>query len=80
MGLIKGYKENNFCESSLMPVIKKSLYKTQILENLRLKLMAPVMHLENGVINGVKMSLNQVKTKMTLPIYFGSKNNAASML
>jgi conjugal transfer pilus assembly protein TraU len=30
MGVVKGYDENDFCEPRLMPMIKKSLYKTQI--------------------------------------------------
>lgn len=27
---IKGYEKNNYCEAKLMPIIKKSLYKTQM--------------------------------------------------
>lgn len=30
MGVVKGFPENEFCEAQPMPVIKKSLYKTQI--------------------------------------------------
>jgi conjugal transfer pilus assembly protein TraU len=29
-GVVKGYSETNFCEAEVMPVIKKSLYKTQL--------------------------------------------------
>lgn len=29
--LLKGYEENNFCEATPMPIIKKSLYKTQLI-------------------------------------------------
>ncbi len=29
-GFIKGYEEKDFCEASYMPIIKKSLYKTQM--------------------------------------------------
>lgn len=28
--LVKGYEENDFCEAKYMPIIKKSLYKTQL--------------------------------------------------
>lgn len=31
MGIVKGHEENDFCEAHSMPIIKKSLYKTQIL-------------------------------------------------
>jgi conjugal transfer pilus assembly protein TraU len=31
MGVIKGYEETDFCEPRIMPIIKKSLYKTQIM-------------------------------------------------
>jgi conjugal transfer pilus assembly protein TraU len=30
IGVVKGYEKNNFCEASVMPIIKKSLYKTQL--------------------------------------------------
>lgn len=30
MGVVKGYSENDFCEAKPMPIIKKSLYKTQL--------------------------------------------------
>jgi conjugal transfer pilus assembly protein TraU len=30
MGVVKGYEENDFCEARTMALIKKSLYKTQI--------------------------------------------------
>lgn len=30
MGIVKGYAENDFCEARIMPVIMKTLYKTQI--------------------------------------------------
>lgn len=30
MGVVKGYGKNDFCEPSLMPIMKKSLYKTQL--------------------------------------------------
>jgi conjugal transfer pilus assembly protein TraU len=30
MGIVKGYEETDFCEAKAMPIIKKSLYKTQI--------------------------------------------------
>lgn len=30
MGIVKGYGEGDFCGASVMPIIKKSLYKTQI--------------------------------------------------
>ncbi len=30
MGVVKGYNDSDFCEARIMPVIKKSLYKTQI--------------------------------------------------
>jgi conjugal transfer pilus assembly protein TraU len=30
MGIVKGYDETDFCESRVMPIMKKSLYKTQI--------------------------------------------------
>ena len=30
MGIVKGYIDTDFCEAHVMPVIKKSLYKTQI--------------------------------------------------
>ncbi len=30
MGVVKGYNQDDFCEARVMPVIKKSLYKTQI--------------------------------------------------
>lgn len=32
MGIVKGYEESDFCESRVMPVIKKSLYKTQLVK------------------------------------------------
>ena len=34
MGIVKGYSETNFCEPEIMHVIKKSLYKTQIVRPL----------------------------------------------
>lgn len=30
VGVVRGYNEDDFCESRIMPVIKKTLYKTQI--------------------------------------------------
>ena len=30
IGVVKGYENNDFCEAKVMPIIKKSLYKTQI--------------------------------------------------
>jgi len=30
MGVVRGYNETDFCEARILPVIKKSLYKTQI--------------------------------------------------
>jgi conjugal transfer pilus assembly protein TraU len=32
MGIVKGYEETDFCEPRVMPIIKKSLYKTQIVK------------------------------------------------
>jgi len=34
MGIVKGYEETDFCEPRIMPMIKKSLYKTQIVRPL----------------------------------------------
>lgn len=31
MGIVKGFEKNDFCEPRIMPIIKKSLYKTQLL-------------------------------------------------
>lgn len=30
VGAVKGYEQNDFCEPRIMPIIKKSLYKTQL--------------------------------------------------